>query len=80
MVNDDFFEKDHCDRCQGELMVRTTSWFTTETICANCSLWEDAIISDNSQTKSELEACGFIPESSFTVEWGEEPPEKYISR
>jgi len=57
MNNRDFFEQEYCERCHSELMVRTTSWFTTETICGDCSMWEEAIIRAQDESKSSLEGC-----------------------
>lgn len=78
MVQDDFFEQEYCDRCHGDLSVRTTSWFNRETICANCSRWEDAIISACAECRAALEGIGGVPEGEvdFDVDWGEEPPEE----
>lgn len=75
MVGKAFFEKDHCDRCTGDLTVRTTSWFNQETICHNCSMWEEVIISRIPESKSEIEAVGHIPEISAEINWGTKPPE-----
>jgi hypothetical protein len=71
---DDFFNRENCERCHSDLSVRTTSWFSTETICLTCSQWEDRIIEAQSESKRELEAIGFVPSVSFDVQWGE-PPE-----
>lgn len=68
-----FFEQEHCDRCHGDLAGRTTSWFNTDTICLTCSLWEDKIIEERSESKSQLEAIGHVPDIPFDVNWGEEP-------
>ncbi len=43
MGNDRFFTQTKCDRCYGELKVRTASWFTEETICQKCSKEETEI-------------------------------------
>lgn len=72
----DFFEKSHCDRCYGDLTVRTTSWFNRDTICSVCSRWEEKIIDERSESKSELEAVGSVPEVPFDVKWGEEPEDE----
>ena len=37
MNNDPFFTQTNCDRCNSPLPVRTMSYFTTETICMDCS-------------------------------------------
>lgn len=78
MSQRDFFEQEHCERCYGDLSVRTTSWFSRETICANCSRWEDAIISACDESRSSLEGVGSVPTVEFEVEWGEEPPEELL--
>lgn len=71
----DFFDQEFCERCHDELSGRTTSWFTTETICLNCSLWEDRIIDARDESRSELEGVGSVPSVSFEVKWGEQPDE-----
>lgn len=71
-MGDDFFSQSHCDRCFGDLMVRTASWFNRDTICATCSQWEEKIIEERGESKSELEGIGSVPEVSFEVKWGEE--------
>lgn len=73
--NDKFFQKENCDRCHGELKVRTTSWFNRDTICLNCSLWEDKIIRNCETSKSDLEGIGNIPEVDFKINWGTDPDE-----
>lgn len=75
MVEDDFFEQENCERCYGDLKVRTTSWFNRETVCANCSRWEDAICLAQAECRTALEGIGGVPEVDFEVKWGEEPPE-----
>lgn len=69
----DFFDQTHCERCHGDLSGRTTSWFTTETICLTCSQWEDKIIDARDESKSNLEGIGYVPEVSFEINWGEQP-------
>lgn len=71
----DFFEQEHCDRCYGKLTTRTTSWFNRDTICLNCSIWEDKIIEERDESKSALEGIGSIPDVPFDVKWGEEQEE-----
>lgn len=74
MSQREFFEQEYCERCHSDLMVRTTSWFTTETICGDCSMWEEAIIRAHDESKSALEGCGYIPSVEFTISWGESVP------
>lgn len=74
MVDENFFDKEACDRCHGDLMVRTTSWFNSDTICATCARWEEAIIKHTDKSKSELEGCGDVPSVEFTVNWGGDLP------
>lgn len=69
---DDFFDKEICDRCGNELGGRTTSWFNTETICVTCSRWETKIKEARPESSSELEGIGHIPDVDFEVNWGEE--------
>jgi hypothetical protein len=58
-----FYTQSNCDRCNGELKARTTSWFTEETICMECSRKEYEI----KQTlrakgiEDAMEGCGYIP-------------------
>lgn len=62
MFKDTFYTKKNCDRCKGSLKIRTISWFTEETICANCSAEEKMISSKlRAQGKSDHEGCGYIP-------------------
>ena len=70
-MSKEFFEKDNCDRCHNELTVRTMSWFNTDTICMNCSDWEDKILEARPESKVELENIGHVPEVNFEVNWGE---------
>jgi len=61
-----FFEQTKCDRCGGELTARTTSWFTTETICMGCSEKEDELkkkLIAKGKNPSDLEGCGYIPKT-----------------
>lgn len=61
-MEDNFFKKKKCDRCDTELHSRTMSWFTDETICMDCSKVETKIkrkLPDNGKT---YEGCGYIPE------------------
>jgi hypothetical protein len=69
---DEFYNRDHCERCTGDLTARTLSWFNRETICLTCSNWEDRIIEARRESKSELEARGTVPSVSFEVRWGEQ--------
>ncbi len=45
-MEDNFFRKKKCDRCDTELHSRTMSWFTDETICMDCSKVETKIKHD----------------------------------
>lgn len=61
-----FFEQTKCDRCSGELTARITSWFTTETICMNCSAKEDELkkkLTAKGKNPSDYEGCGYIPKT-----------------
>ena len=62
-VEDKFFSQTHCDRCNTELISRTRSWFTTETICLICADKEVVIKKDlrSRGIKDAMEGCGFIP-------------------
>jgi len=62
-MNDIFFNKKNCDRCRKELTARIMSWFTTETICMDCSVEEDKIKSElrKQGNKDTLEGCGYLP-------------------
>jgi hypothetical protein len=58
----DFFDKKNCDRCDGDLQVRTMSWFTEETICMKCSDAESKIKEALLDAgKSDMECCGYVP-------------------
>lgn len=74
-MDKNFFEQDYCERCHTDLSSRTTSWFTTETICLKCSMWEDIIIEESERSRSELEGIGTVPKVDITVEWGTNPPD-----
>ena len=59
---DDFLTKKECDRCRGYLSVRTTSWFTEETICLGCSKKEGLIkVALRQRGLGDMEGCGFVP-------------------
>jgi len=62
-MSDKFFSQTHCDRCNKELIARTMSWFTTETICMECSTKENGVKKDlrSRGIKDAMEGCGFIP-------------------
>lgn len=74
-MDEKFFEQEHCDRCSGDLKIRTTSWFNTDTICGTCSIWEEVIIDKRKEDKSELEAVGSIPTVDCHIRWGDDVPE-----
>lgn len=64
MPKDNFFSQKNCDRCGSELIARITSWFTTETICMDCSAKEDEIkkqLRKQGKNPSDFEGCGYIP-------------------
>ena len=63
-MEDKFFSQKHCDRCGGDLISRTMSWFTQETICLSCSVREDEIkekLREIGEDSSKYEGCGYIP-------------------
>ena len=60
-MKDKFFTKTKCDRCGGKLNDRTMSWFTSETICMECSLNEDEIKKSLSDGGKNFEGCGYLP-------------------
>jgi len=62
-VTDPFFTQTYCDRCSNDLRVRTMSWFTTETICMECSAKEDVIKQKLRERGIEdaMEGCGYVP-------------------
>lgn len=76
MTQDDFFTKENCDRCSGDLTVRTLSWFNQDVICGTCSVWEEAIINEQQKSKNELESIGYIPDVKFEIQWGYDVPDK----
>jgi hypothetical protein len=65
---DPFFTQKHCDRCLGELGIRTCSWFTEETICMDCSNKEQPIKQALMERNIALglqgsgEGCGYVPD------------------
>jgi len=72
------FEQENCDRCYSDLVGRTMSWFNQDTICIECSVWEDVIIDSCEKSKSDLEGIGYIPDVDFDIDWGEKPPEELV--
>ena len=60
-MSDRFFTQTRCDRCRGELSIRTTSWFTDETICGDCSSKEKEIKAKLDDS-SIYEGCGYVPD------------------
>lgn len=76
MDQNNFFEKENCDRCGGDLKVRTLSWFNTDVICGNCSMWEEVIIDKCGENKSDLESIGHIPSVECNIRWGHTVPDK----
>jgi len=54
-----------CDRCDESLNnISIMSWFTTETICMNCSDKENKIkktLREKGITNA-MEGCGFVPD------------------
>ena len=50
---DRFFTQDSCDRCGGELRVRTMSRFNTDCICMKCA--EEERNHPDSQTAADAE-------------------------
>ena len=63
---DPFFTIQKCQRCGGDLQIRTTSWFTEQTICTTCSDNERPIKSALRE-HGHADACegiGFVPDIS----------------
>jgi hypothetical protein len=60
-MNDTFFIKKNCDRCNSEIKVRTMSWFTNETICIECSIAETEIKRRLPDNGKNYEGCGYLP-------------------
>lgn len=63
-----FFTQDHCDRCKKSLSEpgsssRIMSWFTTDTICFDCSTKEREIKQAlrKQGNQKAMEGCGFVP-------------------
>ncbi len=60
--SDDFLSKSRCDRCGNQLTARIMSWFTTETICMECSEKESEIKRKlREKGMGSREGCGYIP-------------------
>lgn len=60
---DKFFHQKNCDRCNAELKARIMSWFTTETICMECSVKEGEIKAGLPDGGRLLEGCGYVPKT-----------------
>jgi recombinational DNA repair protein (RecF pathway) len=61
---DDFLSIQKCQRCGGDLRVRTCSWFTDETICSTCSDKETPIkraLREHGHDDA-CEGIGFVPD------------------
>lgn len=58
-----FFTQSKCDRCGEDLKVRTTSWFTEETIGSDCMAKEKELKSSLRDLgfKEAFEGCGYVP-------------------
>lgn len=64
-VIDTFFTQEKCDRCSNLLCSRTTSWFSEETICAECANKERELKNEMRKqgiNPDEYEGCGFVPD------------------
>ena len=64
MFADKFFTQKHCDRCRNKLDARTMSWFTTDTICMDCSDKEVKIknkMRESGINPNDYEGCGYVP-------------------
>ena len=59
---DKFFNQKNCDRCGNSLIVRIMSWFTSETICMECSKAETELKKSLPNGGRDHEGCGYIPE------------------
>lgn len=67
-LKDMFFDRTRCDRCRGDLTVRTMSWFTEETICGTCSDKERKIkdaLKEQGKDPRDYEGCGHVPEVAY---------------
>jgi len=64
MKEDTFFTTKNCDRCKNDLgRTRIMSWFTTETICIDCSRKEGELKRKLRESgKSDMEGCGYVPQ------------------
>ena len=63
--SDKFFTQTTCDRCKEQLIARTMSWFTEETICMDCY---DKEVTIRQKLKAKgitdtYEGCGYIPKA-----------------
>ena len=68
---DTFFNQTDCDRCGGELKIRTMSWFTEETICMDCAKEESDIkqkLKDQGKDPRSFEGCGRLPNVETTTD------------
>ena len=66
---DRFFLVTTCDRCHTDLgKVRTTSWFTEETICMDCSKQESEMkMTLRKKHGHSFEGCGYVPVKEATI-------------
>lgn len=66
---DKFFSQTNCDRCGNPLPIRTTSWFTDETICMDCRN-KEKVIKEALRAKgidNAMEGCGYVPNPEEVV-------------
>lgn len=64
MKRDRFFDLERCERCGGDLKIRTMSWFTDQTICLKCSDKETEIkrkLREAGLNPDQYEGIGYIP-------------------
>ena len=64
-MKDKFLTQKECDRCGGDLKIRTMSWFTNETICMTCSSTEKKIKQTLPNNGKDLEGCGYLPKGDL---------------
>lgn len=64
MKRDRFFDLERCERCGGDLKIRTMSWFTDQTICLKCSDKETEIkkkLREAGLNPDQYEGIGYVP-------------------
>ena len=65
---DEFFNQKNCDRCGKQLVVRTMSWFNSQTICMDCAKAETELKAALPNGGRNHEGCGYLPDPGNVAE------------